>query len=295
MTTLSIDWEDFGQLLCRDKFDIITPPRDAIDRQTHLILDLLDKTEKKATFFILGMLSKFRSDLVKEIHKRGHEIGLHGTHHKAMSSLSRKEAKDDIATNIYSTEDIIGQKVYGYRAPYFSVNKKNIYVLEILAELGLTYDSSIFPMRMPRYGIDGFNPENKCYDLPNGLKIVELPITISNLGRRKIPVAGGGYMRILPYSMVKQIFKKINNNGEQAMIYMHPYEFDNKSIDCTSNYPDSENYSSIKKGLLNLKWNVFRRSIIKKIEYLLLNYDFITCIEKANNVKNTTHSTTILG
>jgi len=295
MNTLSIDWEDFGQLLCRDKFNTITLPKDAIDRQTHIILDLLDKTNRKATFFILGMLADFKPKLVKEIHQRGHEVGIHGSGHIAMDTLTKTDAVDDLYRSVHTVESLIGTKVYGYRAPYFSVRKENLYVLEILAELGLIYDSSIFPMKMPRYGIEGFDDENKLYQLNNGMEIVELPITIFKYKGKRIPIAGGGYMRLMPSFLIKMIYKQMNSDGIEPMIYMHPYEFDSQPIDCTSNYAIDANYSKLKSEFLNLKWNIFRKSILKKLEYLLINFEFTTCKQKAEHVKNRTYRPTILG
>ncbi|MBC7873451.1 MAG: polysaccharide deacetylase family protein, partial [Ferruginibacter sp.] len=145
--TLSIDWEDFGQLLGRDRSGVLTPPLPVtIDRQTGIMLDMLEETGKKATFFILGMLAQHRPDLVKKIAAAGHEIGLHGQHHINMRTLTRDQVYNDLNDSKKLVTEIIGSAVYGYRAPYFSVDESNLYVLEILAELGLVYDSSIFPI-----------------------------------------------------------------------------------------------------------------------------------------------------
>src|SRR5205823_8321056 len=106
--------------------------------------------------------------------------------------------------------------VYGYRAPYFSIDASNLYVLEILAELGLTYDSSIFPMKMRRYGIGGFNLEDQLYQLPNGREIVELPLTVAQIFGRRIPVAGGGYVRLLPRFMLNRIFARLHADARNV-------------------------------------------------------------------------------
>jgi len=136
--TLSIDWEDFGQLLGRDRSGVLTAPLPVtIDRQTDIMLEMLNETGKKATFFILGMLAKHRPDLVKKIAAEGHEIGLHGQYHINMRKLTRQQAYDDINESKKLVTDIIGGPVYGYRAPYFSIDESNLFVLEVLAELGL--------------------------------------------------------------------------------------------------------------------------------------------------------------
>jgi polysaccharide deacetylase family protein (PEP-CTERM system associated) len=294
--TLSIDWEDFAQLLGRDHTGVVTPPvPKTIDRQTDLILSLLDETGKKATFFILGMLAQYRPDLVKKIAAEGHEIGLHGQHHIRMNTLDRTQAYEDLRDSQKLVTDIIGGPVYGYRAPYFSVNETNLYVLEILSELGLIYDSSIFPVKLKSYGIANFPTTDTLYRLPNGREIVELPLTILDWRNKKLPVAGGGYMRAFPAFMLKKFFRQLNEEKKDVMLYMHPYEFDDRWITCSSNYPPGMGHSKPKSFLINLRWNLFRGTIYNKIKFLLKEYHFVTCLKKAEYVKSHTHSPAVLG
>ncbi|SFD80373.1 polysaccharide deacetylase family protein, PEP-CTERM locus subfamily [Chitinophaga sp. CF118] len=293
--TLSIDWEDFGQLAYRDHSAKVTEPLKTIDRQTGIILDILSQTKRKATFFILGMLAQYRPDLVKKIAKEGHEIALHGQHHKNMRNLSKADAYNDLRDSYKLITDIIGGPVYGYRAPYFSIDESNFYVLEMLADLGLIYDSSIFPIKLKRYGIENFNTKDTLYELPNGKSLVELPLTISQWNNKKIPVAGGGYMRLFPKFYLDRIFRDKNSKQQNVMLYLHPYEFDTQNLNCTDNYPPGENYSRAKTFLFNMRWNLFRNSITPKICSLLEDYNFITCLKKAENVKTNTYSPTILG
>lgn len=294
--TLSIDWEDFGQLLGRDRTGVLTAPLPkTIDRQTDIMLDMLSESGKKATFFILGMLAQHRPDLVKKIAAEDHEIGLHGQYHINMRKLNRQEAYNDIAESQKLVTDIIGGPVYGYRAPYFSIDETNLYVLEVLAELGLLYDSSIFPIKLKRYGIANFDKADALYNLPNGKQIVELPLTVAPFNGKDIPVAGGGYMRAFPKFFLNRIFKKLDANHQDVMLYMHPYEFDIKRIDCSTNYPDKAKYSKAKTFLINLRWNLFRNSIRGKLKSLLKQYQFTTCLKKAEYVKNNSHSPAVLG
>lgn len=295
-STLSIDWEDFGQLLGIYHFKRETAPvGGAIDRQTRIMLDMLDETENKATFFILGMLAKYSKSLVKEIASRGHEIAIHGQNHVAMFTMTRDEAMNDIKECISIVQDITGEKVYGYRAPYFSINETNLWLLEILAELGLEYDSSIFPKKMPRYGIDWFSDENTLYNLPNGSQLVELPLTVIKYFGKRWPVSGGGYLRALPQPMINKVFRDLDKRKVDSMIYMHPYEFDNQQLDVRSNYPAGASYSMLKVLTLNLRWNLFRQSIRPKMRSLLNEYRFLTCLEKARYVKTKGISTELLG
>ena len=283
--TMSIDWEDFGQMFGKYKFgDITEPIKGTIERQTKIILDLFDENNTKATFFILGVLAKYRPEIVKEIASRGHEIALHGQNHEAMFTLTPEKAYEDVSTSQKIVTDIIGAPVYGYRAPFFSLIKDNIYLLEILADLGLIYDSSIFPMLLPRYGIKNFPTQDALYKLPNNKHIVELPMTTAIFLNKQLPVSGGGYMRLMPAPLINKVFKKIDARDKDTMIYMHPYEFDTKSIDVSSNYPSDADYSKLKVAVLNFRWNIFRPTITNKLRSLLKQNQFITAKEKAYRI-----------
>lgn len=285
-STISIDWEDFGQQYGKYHFGELTEPvNKSIERQTKIMLDLLDETNTKATFFILGHLASYRKNLVKDIIARGHEIGLHSQNHEPMFTLSPEQAREDVATSQKIVTDIIGEAVYGFRAPYFSIIKENLWLLEILADLGLTYDSSIFPVKLPRYGIENFSPEDSLYQLPSGKEIVELPMTTATFMNRAWPVSGGGYIRLMPEVLIKKVFKNFEKNKTDSMIYMHPYEFDSEKIEVESNYPEGSKYSKLKVDALNLKWNMFRPSVTGKIRTLLQSHQFITCLQKAEIIK----------
>jgi len=175
------------------------------------------------------------------------------------------------------------------------VNESNLYLLEILAGLGLEYDSSIFPKKMSRYGIEGFHDEDALYDLPNGMQIVELPLTVATYFDRKWPVSGGGYIRLMPRMLVSKIFKDLDGQGKSSMVYMHPYEFDSKSISVAANYPVGAKYSRLKALAQNMRWNLFRNSVRDKIRSLLTNHHFVTCLQRANHVKENRIGAKLLG
>ena len=295
-TTLSIDWEDFGQLFGKYHYGYESEPANgAIERQTEIILDLLSETNNKATFFILGILAKYRPELVKKIAARGHEIAIHGQNHESMFSMNPQAMRKDIEDCLKLVTDITGSEILGYRAPFFSVNQDNLYLLNILADLGFIYDSSIFPLKMPRYGIDGFSEKDTLYELPGGKQLVELPLTVATYFGRKFPVAGGGYIRLMPKALVNKIFNDQIKSNRNTMIYMHPYEFDTHKIDVSSNYPLDISRSSLRVLALNFRWNLFRNSVRFKIRDLLKQHHFITCLEKALNVKKNGTSTKLLG
>lgn len=294
--TLSIDWEDFGQLYGMYHYGQITEPNSgAIERQTDIMLNMMDDAHVKATFFILGMLAERRPELVKQIHARGHEIALHGMNHKAMFTLEKQDAWNDLKQSHDIVTQITGEKIYGYRAPFFSLIESNLYVLDMLAELGMEYDSSIFPVKMPRYGIDAFDHHDAWYKLPGGKQIVELPLTVAHYFNKKWPVSGGGYIRLMPSMLVKKVFRDLSAKNHGSMLYMHPYEFDNKNISVATNYPADVKYSALKVLALNLRWNIFRKSIKSKITTLLQQHEFVTCKQKAQYVKENGVSAKLLG
>ena len=292
--TISIDWEDFGQLGYKYFSGIVTPPLNNIERQTRLILSILEQTDTKATFFILGMLARYRPDLVKLIHQKGHEIAIHGNMHINMTTLTEKEARQDIEAAIKLVSDIVGEAIYGYRAPLFSLNTSNWYLLDVLFELGLKYDSSIFPMKLPRYGVDNFCTEDKLYKLKRGGQLVELPMTIFEYKNHKFPVSGGGYFRAMPSKLIQLIFQKLYDSHKNAMIYMHPYEFDNQLLSCAANFPIGHTLPKLKELKENIYWNLFRDSIRKKIHTLADRYQFVTCHERAVMVLNSSKTPALL-
>ena len=284
--TLSIDWEDFGQLIARDCCGIETRPRGDIDRQTDIILQLLDETGRKATFFALGMLAKYKPHLLRRIFSEGHEIALHGMSHVRMTQLSRQDATRDILGARHLVEDSAGTRVYGYRAPYFSVDRGNLYLLDVLAEAGFEYDSSIVPVRTRRYGIEGFDGTDTYYELPGGGRLVELPLTTFRWMGRIWAVSGGGYFRAMPRAVIREIFSRIAEDPRHAkMIYMHPYEFDSIPLDPSANFPDGFTIPRGRDVMLRARWNVFRQSVRSSVRMLLNRHSFVTCKERSDDVK----------
>jgi polysaccharide deacetylase family protein (PEP-CTERM system associated) len=282
---LTVDWEDFGQLNCWYRFGSIPKPHYDIERQTNTILELFDDASVRATFFVLGMLAKDRPDLVRRIHAQGHEIAIHGSNHIPLTKLNRDAARRDISDAIHLVSDITGTPIHGFRAPIFSVTKINLYVLDLLAELGISYDSSIFPKLLPRYGISGFAPEPRYYQLPEGGTIVELPLTIVPWAGSDWPVSGGGYVRLLPKLVLGSAVRRLQSLHRPLILYTHPYEYDTKPLDIAANFPANQNFSPVKRQLLNLKWNLFRKSFLDKVRYLTGQVRFSTCKEKADEIR----------
>jgi len=194
---------------------------------TERIIDILDREHVRATFFVLGWVAERHPSLVREIASLGHEIGCHGFGHRMIQHLTRSEFERDVRRAKSALEDASGHAVIGYRAPTFSVMRETLWSLSVLYEAGFRYDSSIFPIVHDRYGIPDAPRFPHRLKTLNGGDLIEFPMsTVLMLGRR-VPVGGGGYFRIMPYSLTRRALRRINARDRQpAMVYLHPWELD---------------------------------------------------------------------
>jgi polysaccharide deacetylase family protein (PEP-CTERM system associated) len=198
-----------------------------VEKNTHLILDLLDTfaSKPKATFFILGWIAKRLPALVRQIRNRGHEVASHGTNHHLCTALNDDTLTQDLLTSKNRLEDITGKAVYGYRAPSFAVNDK---IVQKIKQAGYLYDSSYNSFSAHgRYGsIDLSNAikNGGSYQLDN--HFYELPVSNLLLLNKTIPLGGGGYFRLYPTYVFKQGIKRVLNKNNAFIFYAHPWEFD---------------------------------------------------------------------
>lgn len=186
------------------------------------VLSILKEKDIKATFFVLGFIAQEYPDIVRKIDAQGHEIGTHGFSHNLLYHLSREEFKHDLEKSIGVLKAITGKDILGHRAPSFSVTKETLWSFEVLKEQGIKYDCSIFPIMHPRYGIKDapVSPYKTEQD------IIEFPLSTVKIFGKNFPMAGGAYLRLLPYSFIKWAIKKINKAGWPAQIYIHSWEID---------------------------------------------------------------------
>ena len=191
---------------------------------TEKILSILEAANTKATFFVLGWIAEKCPDLVREIHHQGHEVASHGYSHQLVYDMTEKTFYEDIQRSKSFLEDAIKTKIFGYRAPSFSITKDSLWALDLLKRAGFLYDSSIFPVRFhDRYGYT----DCKEYPFlwPNGL--LEIPLAVYKIGNFPLPLAGGGYFRLLPYQYFKYFLNQINGLNKRFTFYLHPWELDN--------------------------------------------------------------------
>jgi polysaccharide deacetylase family protein (PEP-CTERM system associated) len=225
---LTIDVEDyfhvsaFASHIARSDWDRL-PCR--VERNVDAILELLEESKAHATYFMLGWVAERYPGLVRRIVDQGHELASHGFAHQRATGQSREEFREDVTRAKALLQDIGGVAVQGYRAPSFSIGQGNLWALECLSETGYRYSSSIYPIHHDHYGMPGaprfaFYPEG-------GGGLLEIPVTTVRLFNRNLPAGGGGYFRLLPYSVSRWCLKRVNTVDRQPCIfYFHPWEID---------------------------------------------------------------------
>lgn len=233
LNALTIDVEDYFQVnafasqVHPDQWDSY-PLR--VVKNTQRILDLLDQYTITATFFILGWVAERVPELTKEIHRRGHEIACHGHGHQLIYKIGPDKFRQDIHRSKALLEDLCGEKVHGYRAPSYSITGKSLWALDILVEEGFSYDSSIFPVVHDTYGIPDAERFPHMLQTKAGL-LREFPLTTLPLQigwkKLRLPIAGGGYLRLLPAETIRKGISAVNVTEQQpAVVYFHPWEID---------------------------------------------------------------------
>lgn len=208
------DYKDWGKYESRIEYSLNT------------ILELFLKHNVKATFFVLGYVARNHPELIRKIQSQGHEIGSHGNYHKLVYKQTPKEFREDICNSKKLLEDILGKEVNFFRASSWSISSENLWALNILEEEGFKVDSSVQPFKTPLSGMKK-SPITPFHPIVNGkkLNLLEFPPTVLSLGGLKIPFAGGFYLRILPFQIIKYALKNVNKKRE-GLIYTHPWETD---------------------------------------------------------------------
>jgi polysaccharide deacetylase family protein (PEP-CTERM system associated) len=229
VNAMSVDVEDyfhvsvFDGMVPRSQWDAL---ESRVVRNTERLLDIFDEYKVHSTFFVLGWVGERHPQLVKIIARRGHEIASHGYAHRLVYDQTPAAFRDDVRHAKAVLEDAAGRRVAGYRAPSYSITPRSLWALDILIEEGYTYDSSIFPIRHDRYGIPVSDRRPYRIDRAQG-SLIEVPASAARLGPLNVPVAGGGYFRILPYWWTRWGMSRVNDSEHRpAVFYLHPWEID---------------------------------------------------------------------
>ena len=225
---LSIDVEDWFHIL-----EVTSVPdvsqwagqESRVEQNLYRMFDELDKRQVKATCFFLGWIAEKFPHLVKETYKRGHEIASHGYAHQLLYSLSPDSFREDIRKSKSILEDLTGAPVNGYRAPGFSLTKDTLWAFPILCEEGYTYSSSVFPASRGHGGIPEANMAPYVIPTDAG-PLVEFPVSVASLFKKRICFFGGGYLRLFPYYLIRYMSYQVNREGRPVIYYLHPREID---------------------------------------------------------------------
>jgi polysaccharide deacetylase family protein (PEP-CTERM system associated) len=194
------------------------------EKNTYGLLKLFAERGVHATFFVLGWVARRSPRLVRDIQSAGHEVACHGLNHQLVYRQSRATFQNETREAKQILEDAAGVRVIGYRAASYSITAQSLWALDVLAELGFEYDSSINPIRHDFYGIPGA-PRFPYRTGPSGL--IEVPITTAEVFGQRLPCGGGGYFRLLPYWLFRAALRRVNQRDRMPVVfYCHPWEID---------------------------------------------------------------------
>jgi polysaccharide deacetylase family protein (PEP-CTERM system associated) len=230
VNVLTVDVEEHFQV---SAFEAVVPREQwdrwpsRVERNTETLLDLFDATHSKGTFFVLGWIAERHPTLVRRIAERGHEVACHGYSHRLVYTQQPEAFREETRRSKGLLEDAAGCPVLGYRSASFSIGWSNLWALDVLAECGIAYDSSLFPVRHDRYGIPGAPRHPYRVKTAAGASLVEIPPSTIRLGRATLPFGGGGYLRLFPLAVTRMAIERLNRKeGCPAVLYVHPWEVD---------------------------------------------------------------------
>lgn len=226
---LTIDVEDYFQVAALAeavRYDDWSSMEYRVEANTDRILGLFDQAGVKATFFTLGWVAERSPQLVKRIAQAGHEVASHGYSHQLIYNQTPDVFAEETRRSKGILEDILGTSVTGYRAASYSITNQSRWALDILAEQGFTWDSSIFPVRHDRYGMPGTPRWPHRLTTDKGHELAEFPLSTLKLPGYTLPIAGGGYFRLFPYWFSRCGLGSINRQGRPFVFYLHPWEVD---------------------------------------------------------------------
>jgi polysaccharide deacetylase family protein (PEP-CTERM system associated) len=226
---LTIDLEDWFHILDVDDAYPVTEWRNLpsrVEHNTERLLELMEAAGVHGTFFVLGWIAETYPDLVRRVAAAGHEIASHGYGHELAYAIGRDAFCADARRSIGVLEEVTGSKVLGYRAAGFSLVPGCEWAFDCLSELGIRYDSSLFPAAHGHGGWPGAQRVPHDLLLSDGNTLREFPISVLQAGPLAVAFCGGGYFRLFPYRFIRWGIRRLNDRGEPAMVYLHPREID---------------------------------------------------------------------
>jgi polysaccharide deacetylase family protein (PEP-CTERM system associated) len=229
VNAMSVDVEDYFQVSAFDRV-VSRAGWDGFESRvvsnTQRVLDLFERAGVRSTFFVLGWVAERFPTLIRQIAAAGHEIASHGYHHQLLYTLTPAQFREDVRLSKAVLEQVSGSPVFGFRAPSYSIIESSLWALDILVEEGFVYDASIFPIHHDRYGIPNAERHAHVLHRRSGI-LIEMPASTVRLGRVNLPIAGGGYFRLLPYAWTRWGIDRVNRLERKPVVfYFHPWELD---------------------------------------------------------------------
>ena len=249
--------------------------RARVSSATDWILDELSQRGIKGTFFVVGQIARHSPGLVRAIHEAGHEVACHSWNHRRILGMTPQSFRENTRLGKDALEQATGAAVVGFRAPTFSIVRETAWALDVLAELGFLYDSSIFPVHHDRYGIADA-PRGPFLARGAAYEILELPPATLRVAGQNLPIGGGGYFRLLPSWLLNLALRRWQRNpaNGSTMLYFHPWEFD----------PDQPRLPL--KALSRFRTYVGLRSSKGRFSALVTRYSFTRAIDVARRLND---------
>jgi len=262
INAFTVDLEDWFQGLTStnpkpEKWPLYEP---RLEANTLRLLAFLDQYHVQATFFVLGHVADQYPDLIRRIDAAGHEIGVHGYWHRRVHHLTPERFAAELEQARHVLSLLVSSPIVGHRAPYFSVNDRSLWALDVLRDQGFRYDSSFLPTRNMLYGYS--NAPRFPHRAGNGDGLMEFPVSTARWGGGTWPIGGGFYVRVLPYRIVRAGILQLNRQGQPAIMYMHPWELDT-----------AQRYNRVTPRE-RITHYYGRRGLKKKLERLFTDFEF---------------------
>jgi polysaccharide deacetylase family protein (PEP-CTERM system associated) len=247
-----------------------------VEQNTLRLAELLAQFETRATFFVLGWVAERYPGLVKALVEQGHEIASHGYGHELVTDQTGDEFREDVRRAKGILEDVTGGKVYGYRAPSFSITDRTPWALAILVEEGYLYDSSIYA-RFSR-SEKGGAPRGVREIITTSGNIIEVALPTADLCGLQLPIAGGGYFRLFPYSASRMFLRQLEQAGTRCVMYLYPWEID----------PDQPRMEGSMVSRFRHYLNLKRTE--QRLQYLLRDFSFAPVVEIVEPIRELVQS-----
>jgi polysaccharide deacetylase family protein (PEP-CTERM system associated) len=285
LNVLSVDVEDYHNQLALEYQHRLERPNEEAQWCTERLLEIFADYQAKGTFFILGEIAEAFPQLVRRIAGEGHHLGVHGYHHLRVTWQSPAQFRESIQRAKSLIEDLTGKEADAYRAPWFSLNETTLWALDVLADLGFRYDSSIFPIRARRYGIPSAPRLPYRHRLHGNRAIWEVPLTTVSFCNRRVGACGGGHLRLFPLRFTQFAMRQLAREDRAAIVYLHPYEVEpHPRIECL---PLNSWFERVDFRFYNFQQRVGRGTVENKVRWLLKNHRFGTVEQLVASIEAT--------